>query len=91
MIEMNLVICNWFGLHTRASLQIVNTSLKYLRDINLALAGSSAQVNYKSIMSLILLGALCDTSIKVTVSCIDEIEVAAAIKKLIWNHFGEEY
>ena len=91
MIEMELVICNQLGLHARAASQVVSTSLKYASDINLIVIESSAQANCKSIMGLMMLGASCGTSVKVTVSGQDEIEAAAAIKTLIQNRFGEEH
>ena len=71
------------------------TSCQYFieicHDINLTVIESSVQANCKSIMGLMMLGASCGTSVKVTVSGQDEIEAAAAIKTLIQNRFGEEH
>ena len=87
---MELVICNQLGLHARAASQVVSTSLKYASDINLTVIESSIKANCKSIMGLMMLGASCGSSVKVTVSGQDEIEAAKAIKRLIQNRFGEE-
>ena len=83
------IIGNKLGLHARPAAMFVKLANTFTSEIWVKL--DDDEVNGKSIMGLMMLGASCGTSVKVTVSGQDEIEAAAAIKTLIQNRFGEEH
>lgn len=87
MISKTLQICNKLGLHARAASEFVKTSSAFGATITVTNAFKEA--NGKSIMSMMMLQAACDTDIEVVTEGDDEVEAMAAIEALVADRFGE--
>ena len=88
-VEKVLVIENKYGLHARPATQFVETASRYNCEVVLLKDGE--EVNGKSIMGLMMLGA--EKGTKFTVRCFgsdDADECLQSLSKLIENKFGEE-
>ncbi len=88
-VEKVLVIENKYGLHARPATQFVETASRYNCEVVLLKDGE--EVNGKSIMGLMMLGA--EKGTQFTVRCFgddDADECLQSLAKLIENKFGEE-
>ena len=88
MLQNEFLIVNKLGLHARASALFVKTSSRFNSEVKLAREG--IEVNGKSIMGIMMLAASKGTSVRLTVSGVDETEAFQVIGELINNGFGEE-
>ena len=88
MIEKEVRVTNRAGIHARPAAMIVQTASRY--DSRILLAKESEEINAKSIMGIITLGAGYDTVLKLSVDGPDETEAADAVSRLFENHFQEE-
>lgn len=88
MIQKQLTIQNKLGLHTRAAAKLVDVAKKYASRIEIVYR--DRQVDCKSIMNVITLGAHKDSVLDFIVTGEDETQALAAIELLIDNKFGED-
>ena len=88
MVEKEVTVQNRAGIHARPAALIVQTAGKYESDITFK--KDSEEINAKSIMGIITLGAGYDSTIKITASGADEEEAVEALVTLFENRFEEE-
>ncbi len=88
MLIHSIELCNKLGLHTRASMQLINTAGRFASDIRI---GYKEQwVDAKDILSVMALGARYQSSIEIKAMGEDEAEAIAALITLVQNRFGED-
>ena len=83
-----VTIKNRAGVHARPAALIVQAANQFKAKISLIKDGS--QINAKSIMGVITLGAAYNTKLTVLTEGEDEEDALAAIVKLFENRFEEE-
>lgn len=88
MVEREVVIKNRAGMHARPAALLVQTANKF--SSNIYFEKDSEQVNGKSIMGIITLGATYNTELKIIANGKDEIEAVEALAGLFENKFEEE-
>ncbi len=88
MIVKKIAINNKLGLHARASAKFVATALKFCSTIEVQT--DTKTINGKSIMGVMSIAASYGTFITLSISGLDEQEMAIAITNLIDNKFGEK-
>ena len=88
MIQREVRVANRAGIHARPAAMIVQTASRY--DSRIMLGKDSEEINAKSIMGIITLGAGYDTVLSLTVEGPDEQEAADAVARLFENRFQEE-
>ncbi|MDK1023293.1 MAG: HPr family phosphocarrier protein [Gammaproteobacteria bacterium] len=87
MIQRTVTIINKLGLHARAASKLVETARAF--SANITISQGSSQANGKSIMSLLILAAPCNTRLELTIDGDDEDEAMNALVSLIRNRFDE--
>jgi phosphocarrier protein len=87
MIQQEVTVANYLGIHARPASLIVQTSSAFAADIWLEKDGTSA--NAKSIMSVMMLAAGCESKVLVRASGTDEEKALDAIVKLFAAKFNE--
>lgn len=81
-------IINKLGLHARAASKLVNLSKTFASRVELAKpTGETADA--KRIMAVMMLEAVCGTTLQLTCNGEDEEEAFAAITALVADRFGE--
>ena len=88
MREVTLTIRNKVGLHARPAALFVQTASKFKSKVLAVKDGH--EVNAKSILSVLTLGAEQGAEVTVRAEGEDEVEVIEALKELVENNFGEE-
>ena len=88
MIETELKIVNKLGLHARAAAKLVKLTAAFKSKIELLKDGVT--VDAKSILGVLMLAAICGTTLKLRVNGNDEEEAVKAVRKLVANRFEEE-
>ncbi|MFW6312955.1 MAG: HPr family phosphocarrier protein [Spirochaetota bacterium] len=88
MIEREVTVTNRAGIHARPAAMIVQTASRY--DSRIMLGKDNEEINAKSIMGIITLGAGYDTVLNMKVEGPDEQEAADAVASLFENRFQEE-
>ncbi len=88
MIQREVRVANRAGIHARPAAMIVQTASRF--DSQIMLGKDSEEINAKSIMGIITLGAGYDTVLNLTVEGSDEQEAADAVATLFENRFQEE-
>lgn len=88
MIEREVTVSNRAGIHARPAAMIVQTASRY--DSKIMLGKDNEEINAKSIMGIITLGAGYDTVLTLRVEGSDEQEAADALAALFENRFQEE-
>ncbi len=78
MLKKNITIINKLGLHARASVKLINLASRFQSDIFLRYNGR--EINAKSILGIMALGAAQGTEIELIVSGTDE---AIALEKYV--------
>lgn len=91
MIEKELKVENTMGVHARPSCLIATTATKFKSEIKLENKSNSNVADAKSVMSVMMLFAVFESVIKLTVEGEDEEEAAVAIEKLFKDKFSEAY
>ncbi len=87
MMEMDVTVKNRAGIHARPAGMIVTLANKFGSQI--FIEKDNDKINAKSIMGLITLGVLCNTTIKISATGPDEQAAVEALVKLIDNRFEE--
>ncbi len=89
MTTRNFRIVNEKGLHARASAKFVECVERF--DATAQVAKDGMSVSGDSIMGLLMLAASRGTSIDVTTSGAQSVELADALEALVANRFGEDF
>ena len=87
MVEKDVTVKNRAGIHARPAGMIVTLANKFTSQI--FLEKDNDKINAKSIMGLITLGVLCNTTVRVSATGADEQAAVEALVKLIDNRFEE--
>lgn len=97
--EISVTITNKKGLHARAAAKFVktvalfeNTGLFVTKTSGAGVTpgGESAQVSGSSILGLMMLGAECNSTLRLRATGSQPAEALDALKKLIEGKFGED-
>lgn len=88
MIERTVTVTNRAGIHARPAAMIVQTASRY--EAKILLGKDNEEINAKSIMGIITLGAGFDTELTLRAEGPDEQEAADALAALFENRFQEE-
>lgn len=88
MLEREVTISNKLGMHLRAAAVFIETGNKF--QCQIYLRKGSRQVNAKSIMGLMTLGAACGAVVTITTDGEDELDALEALAALVNNKFGEK-
>ena len=87
MVERTLIIVNRLGLHTRPAAKLVQTAGGFLSDVILRVDGE--EVDAKSILGVLQLGAAEGTELAVVCEGEDEQSALEAVAHLFDTGFGE--
>lgn len=88
MTERDLEICNRLGLHARAAAKLVHTAGRFGCEVTLIKEGE--EVDAKSILGLMAIGAAQGTKISIVCEGEDESDAIDAVAELIENRFDED-
>lgn len=88
MKEQTVVVKNRAGIHARPAALIVQTASKFQSKI--MFIKENEEINAKSIMGIITLGAGYNTEILVTAQGNDEVEAVEALAQLFERRFEEQ-
>ncbi len=88
MVEKDLEIINRLGLHARAAAKLVHTAARFSSEITVL--SEDDEVDAKSILGLLQLGAAQGTHIRVRCDGGDESEAMESVVELIEGRFGED-
>ena len=89
-LEEQLTIRNKYGLHARASTRLAQVTQKFKSAILLARADGGQEVDGKSILGILTLGAERGMALRVRVSGEDAVEALKAIVDIFNKNFDEE-
>jgi phosphocarrier protein HPr len=87
MVQQEVIITNTLGIHARPAALIVQEASKFAAESFIEKDGMSA--NAKSIMSVMMLAAACNSSVIIKTSGKDEQQALEALIKLFANKFNE--
>ena len=87
-VEKVVTIANKYGLHARPATQFVEVASRY--DCDVVILKDGEEVNGKSIMGLMMLGAEKDTKLTLRCSGADAAECLGSLAALVDSKFGEE-
>jgi phosphocarrier protein HPr len=88
MQEVTLIIRNKVGLHARPAALFVRTAGRFKS--NVVAIKDKREVNAKSILSVLTLGADQGAVVTVRAEGEDEVEAVEALRELVESNFGEE-
>ncbi|WP_027729041.1 HPr family phosphocarrier protein [Treponema sp. C6A8] len=88
MVEKILTVQNRAGIHARPAAIIAQTANKFESEVTLI--RDDAEVNAKSIMGVIAMGAGYNTQLTLRVEGSDETEAAEVIEELFNSKFEED-
>lgn len=88
MREEMLTIGNRLGLHARAAAKVVSVASRY--DSRIRILHNDREVDAKSIMALLMLGAARGTVLCIRVEGTDEDRAMAELQDLFGRRFDEE-
>lgn len=87
MLKQKVTIINKLGLHARAAMKLINEASRYQSEI--IIHYRNHEVNAKSILNVMAIGASKGSELEFTVEGNDEAEAMQAMIDLINNRFGE--
>ena len=88
MTKRDVIIKNRAGIHARPAALIVQTASRYKSKI--AFRNEHEEINAKSIMGIITLGASYNSSLTIKAEGEDEAEAVDALSKLFEDRFEED-
>jgi len=88
MVESKLEITNRLGLHARAAAKLVHTAGVFNSFVTLVKDGE--EIDAKSILGILQLGAAQGTEISIRCEGSDEGEALEAVARLFADRFGED-
>ncbi len=81
-------ILNRYGLHARPAAELVKLTNRFAADVWVEKGGM--EVNAKSIMGVLMLGAECGSTLRVRATGADAEAAVGAVKALVFSRFGED-
>lgn len=87
MVESKLEISNRLGLHARAAAKLVHLAGSFASQVTLVTDGE--EVDAKSILGILQLGAAQGTEVAIRCEGADEAEALDAVTRLFHQRFGE--
>lgn len=88
MLEQDLLVDNILGLHARAAAKVVSVASRYSARIRIV--SGEREVDAKSIMALLMIGAARGTTLRVRVDGEDEADAMNELQDLFARKFDEE-
>jgi len=88
MIQQEFTIQNKVGLHARPAAVFVQTAVKF--NSNIIVEKDGKEINAKSIIGVLSLGAEKGSKIIIKIEGEDEQKAMKALKELVHNNFGED-
>lgn len=88
MKEETIRICNRLGLHARAAAKLVHLASGFSSEVSVLRDGE--EVDAKSILGILQLGAAQGTDVTIRCAGDDESEALSAVVRLFNERFGEE-
>jgi len=88
MHVQEMKIINRLGLHARAAAQLVKLANRFESEIMIEKDGET--VNAKSIMGILMLAAVCGSTISVKIEGADAEAAMTAIQQMVDDGFGED-
>ena len=88
MVESKLEIVNRLGLHARAAAKLVHTAGSFASQVTLVKDGE--EVDAKSILGILQLGAAQGSELDIRCEGGDEAEALDAVTQLFMERFGED-
>ncbi len=89
-LERAIKIANKYGLHARASTRLAQLAQQFQCEVYLARAGTDEEVDGKSILGILTLGAEKGQTLQLRVSGDDAQNAMDALVGLIEDNFGED-
>lgn len=89
MLEGQVKVVNYLGLHARAAAQLVKLAGKFRSTITIRREDSGAFANAKSILSVLALAAPLGTMLLIEIDGEDERDAYEAMTGIFANGFGE--
>ena len=89
-LERSIEISNRFGLHARASTRLAQVAKQFQASIHVSRGGTQEEVDAKSILGILTLGAEKGQWLRIRASGEDAEQAMAAVIQLIQQNFGEE-
>lgn len=89
-LERAIKISNRYGLHARASTRLAQLAQRFRCDVYIAREGTDDEVDGKSILGILTLGAEKGQTLMLRVSGDDARDALEALVGLIENNFGED-
>ena len=89
-LESLLEIKNRYGLHARASTRVAQVAQKFRSEIWISRAGAGEEVDGKSILGILTLGAERGMQIRIRIRGEDADEAMKALTQLVHENFHEE-
>jgi len=89
-LERSIEISNKYGLHARASTRLAQLAKQFQASIFISTPSVAEEVDAKSILGILTLGAEKGQVLRVKASGEDAEAAMAAIVRLIEQNFGEE-
>jgi phosphotransferase system HPr (HPr) family protein len=88
MVKMDITLTNATGLHARPAAQFVHAANRY-KDTIVKVSKNGKEIDAKSIISIMGLGATQGTVLTLIADGPDETEVIRVLADLVENGFGE--
>ena len=85
--ELQVAVVNEYGLHARPAMQLVDTASRF--DSHITVSNGEAEMDAKSIMSVMQLAATQGTVLRLKASGEDAQDALEAMAALIRSGFGE--
>ena len=89
-VNRTIEIGNKYGLHARSSTILAQTAQQYRASVRLARASTGEEVDAKSILAVLTLGAHKGEALSIRASGDDAEKAVEALIQLIERNFGEE-
>jgi len=89
-IVRSIQLSNKYGLHARASTRLAQTAKQFQSSIRVFREGAEEEVDAKSILSILTLGAEKGQMLSIRAIGEDAEQAMSAVIQLIQNNFGEE-
>ena len=89
-LERSVSIKNKYGLHARASTRLAQVAKQFQSSIRISRLGDDEDVDAKSILGILTLGAEKGQALRVRACGEDADQAMAAVVRLVEENFGEE-
>ena len=83
-----VLLGNKYGLHVRPATMVAQTASRYQSDISITKDG--VEVDGKSVLEMISLGAECGSELNICASGEDAEEAVSSVAELVNSHFHED-